>query len=128
METYVCVKNQTRLLHKYPEAKDDVSFLRYEHRHVFHVITCLSVKHNDRDVEFFALKKEVQSILRCFKQLENGTSFSCEDLCGFIVLKLSDNAAHGREKRKITVKVSEDNENFVVMHDEYTGLVVETSN
>ena len=48
-------------IHKYPAALDDpklstgdwddVSFLGYPHRHIFHFKVAISVTHNDRDIE-----------------------------------------------------------------------------
>jgi len=110
IEMYVCVKNSIVMCHAYPHALEKVSFLRNQHRHVFHVQTCIEVHHGNREIEFFDLQDKVQSILDMFKEDNNGSVFNCED----ITLNVShtlDTLYHGT--RKMNIEVSEDNENFV---------------
>ena len=59
---YIKVSFQKEGVHFFPGADtnpkyatgdwDDVSFLGYPHRHMFHFYVTLGVEHNDRDVEF----------------------------------------------------------------------------
>ena len=69
---YIKVKFQKEGVHKFPGADkdpkyatgnwDDVSFLGYPHRHVFHFYVTLGVTHNDRDVEFIQFKRELERL------------------------------------------------------------------
>jgi len=48
-------------IHKYPAALEDpkledVSFLGYPHRHIFHFKVWIEVFHDDRDIEFIQFK------------------------------------------------------------------------
>ena len=58
-------------IHKYPAALDDpklatgkgddVSFLGYPHRHIFHFKVAIEVFHDDRDIEFIQFKRKLES-------------------------------------------------------------------
>src|SRR3954465_15657491 len=65
--TSIYVKFQKEGIHKYPAALDDpklasVSFLGFEHRHIFHFKVRISVVHNDRDIEFIMFKRWLESL------------------------------------------------------------------
>ena len=85
-------------------SNDDVSFLGYPHRHIFHFKVSIEVEHSDRAIEFIQFK-------RWLEQLYNGTLHlnfkSCEmlseDLYTEIISKYPD--------RSVTIEISEDNEN-----------------
>ena len=59
-------------IHKYPGADtdpklatgdwDDVSFLGYPHRHIFHFKVWIEVFHNDRDIEFIQFKRWLERL------------------------------------------------------------------
>ena len=59
-------------IHKYPAALDDpklatgdwddVSFLGYPHRHIFHFRVRIGVYHNDRDIEFIQFKRWLERL------------------------------------------------------------------
>ena len=113
--TNIWVTFQKEGLHKYPAALDDpnlstgdeqdVSFLGYIHRHIFHFKVELEVFHDDRDVEFIQFKRWLEglyadgTLLLDFKSCE----MICDDLANSINVKYP--------KRKMTITVSEDNEN-----------------
>lgn len=42
--------------HCYPDAPDEVAYLRDRHRHVFKFKVTIDVEHNERDIEFHMLK------------------------------------------------------------------------
>ena len=102
-------------LHKYPAALDDpklatgdeqdVSFLGYIHRHIFHFKVELEVFHDDRDVEFIQFKRWLESLYADgtlqldFKSCE----MICDDLAETINTKYPN--------RKMTITISEDGEN-----------------
>jgi len=102
-------------LHKYPAALDDpklatgdeqdVSFLGYIHRHIFHFKVELEVFHDDRDVEFIQFKRWLESLYA------DGTlqlDFkSCEMICD----DLADTINTKYPNRKMTITISEDGEN-----------------
>ena len=115
MKKLIWVTFRKEGIHKYPAAiddpklatggDDDVSFLGYPHRHIFHFKVAIEVFHNDRDIEFIQFKRWLESLY------EKGTIQldyrSCEmmadDLYAEIKIKYS--------KRDVRIEVSEDGEN-----------------
>jgi hypothetical protein len=74
----VIVTLQIEATHNWPKCPfKDVDFLRYPHRHIFHIKCKKEVTHTDRDVEIILLKRDIKSYL--LKQY-NGKfgSKSCE--------------------------------------------------
>ena len=102
-------------LHKYPAAlddpklatggSDDVSFLGYKHRHIFHFKVAIEVFHDDRDIEFIQFKRWLEGLYA------DGTLQldykSCEMICDDLATTIN-NQYPGR---KIKLTVSEDGEN-----------------
>ena len=102
-------------LHKYPAAlddpklatggADDVSFLGYIHRHIFHFKVAIEVFHDDRDIEFIQFKRWLESLYA------NGTLEldykSCEMICDDLAQQINNKYP----ERKISLTVSEDGEN-----------------
>ena len=102
-------------IHKYPAALDDpklatgdwddVSYLGYPHRHMFHFRVGIQVFHEDRDIEF------IQFSRWCQRLYDNGVLeldyHSCEMISDELAGKINDRYP-GRE---ITIEVSEDGEN-----------------
>lgn len=88
-------------IHYYPDAPDDVAFLRHPHRHLFYVTLWVEVFHDNRELEFF----QVQRWLR--EQFSHTTVASCEQMAEEILRR-----AQGRyPARRLKAEVSEDNEN-----------------
>ncbi len=88
---------------------DDVSFLGYKHRHIFHFKVWIEVFHDDRDIEFIQFKRWLERLYNDdVIQLNNK---SCE--------MIADNlAAEIRNKypgRWVKISVAEDNENGAEM-------------
>lgn len=110
IKTSVWVSFQKEGVHKYPAAASDpklaaVSFLANEHRHIFHFRVELEVFHDDREVEFILLKRELESLYTTGTlQLNN---MSCE----MIARELLDYIKTYYPGRNSTIQVSEDNEN-----------------
>lgn len=50
-------------IHQWEDAPDEVDFLRNPHRHIFNVKVWFEVSHNDRDLEFFIMKKKVDQFI-----------------------------------------------------------------
>jgi hypothetical protein len=74
----VIVTLQVEGFHHWPDAPDDVAFLRYPHRHTFHIEACKAVEHNNRDIEIILMKRSIQRYLLSY----NGDfgQLSCEDI------------------------------------------------
>ncbi len=101
----IWVKFRKEGIHKYPDAPDDVSFLKYPHRHIFHFKVQVEVFHDDRDIEFIMFKRELESLFDD-KILELDYK-SCEMISDDIAAYIQDKYP-GRD---ITIDVSEDGEN-----------------
>ena len=100
--------------HKYPAALtdpklktgewDDVSFLGYPHRHIFHFKVWISVTHDDRDIEFIQFKRWLERLYSGALELDYKS-------CEMISEELYE-AIHTRyPDREIWIEVSEDGEN-----------------
>lgn len=66
MKTHVIVRLQIDGLHNWPSAREffsEVAFLSQEHRHMFHIEAKRQVHHDDRDVEFIMLKRDILDYL-----------------------------------------------------------------
>jgi hypothetical protein len=61
MKKFIEVTWQFEGLHCWPSAPDEVAFLRSPHRHIFHCRARLEVFHQDREVEFILLKRNLES-------------------------------------------------------------------
>ena len=102
-------------LHKYPAAlddpklatggADDVSFLGYIHRHIFHFKVAIEVFHDDRDIEFIQFKRWLEALYSegTLELDYKSCEMICDDLAQFINKKYPG--------RKIELTVSEDGEN-----------------
>lgn len=106
-------------IHKYPAAltdpalatgdEYDVSFLGYPHRHIFEFKVCISVTHNDRDIEFIQFKRWLEKLYN-----ENTLELnyrSCEMIGEELYAKI--NARY--PNREVHIDISEDGENGAVM-------------
>lgn len=96
--------------HSWPDAPEEVGFLRQEHRHIFQMKVELKVQHNDRDLEFFMCKKLInERIDQLFNkhpifdwyQINRSCEQIAEDFYNFSTLSASI----------ISIEVSEDGEN-----------------
>lgn len=97
--------------HCWPSAPEEVAFLRNLHRHIFHCRVQLEVYHEDREVEFILLKREMES--RTLDWLCN-ESDSCEHMATRILDYLQKRYPYRRAK----VWVSEDGENAAIITNE----------
>jgi len=110
ISTSIWVTFQKEGIHKYPAAADDpkladVSFLAHPHRHMFHFRVELEVFHDDRDVEFILLKRELEGLYTTGTlQLNN---MSCEMIARELLTYIQETY----RGRNCTINVSEDNEN-----------------
>ena len=107
-------------IHKYPAAltdpklatggADDVSFLGYPHRHIFHFKVYLEVFHDDRDVEFIQFKRWLENLYN------KGTLELNHKSCEMIADDLYEQISKTYTDRKVWIEVSEDNENGCIKH------------
>lgn len=102
-------------MHKYPAAltdptlatggSDDVSFLGYPHRHIFHFKVWIGVTHDDRDIEFIQFKRWLEAL---YSEGTLQLDFkSCEMMSG----DLYDIISKKYPGREVWIEVSEDGEN-----------------
>jgi hypothetical protein len=107
-------------IHSYPAALTDpklneVSFLGYPHRHMFHFTVQIQVFQNDRDIEFILFKRELEALYSTDGAL-NMSSKSCEQMAE----ELLHIIASRYPTRTISVNVSEDGESGAFVYGEPT--------
>lgn len=111
----IWVKFKKEGIHKYPAALDDpklatgdwddVSYLGYPHRHIFHFKVSIEVFHDDRDIEFIQFKRWLE---RLYDQGTLELDYrSCEMISDALVEKINQRYPG----RRITIEISEDGEN-----------------
>lgn len=101
----IVVKTQFEAYHAWPGCPfEEVSFLKNTHRHIFHVVIKWEVWHEDRELEFFILKKAVDQFIRQEWEGKDLGGTSCETLC----LSISK-----QFPKACFISVYEDNENGV---------------
>ena len=115
-------------IHKYPGADtdpklatggwDDVSFLGYPHRHIFHFKVWIEVYHDDRDIEFIQFKRWLE---RMYEEVESSTGVLQLDhkSCEMIADELASEINLEYPGRWIKISVAEDNENGCEMEYQY---------
>lgn len=109
-KSMIYVKFQREGIHKYPAAGtelalNDVNFLQFPHRHIFHFKVWIEVEHNDRAIEFIQFKRWLEMLYS-----ENTLQLdyqSCEMMCENLYAAI--NARY--PSKDVWIDVSEDNEN-----------------
>lgn len=109
------VKNVFEGIHSYPEAPDEVAFLRVSHRHQFVVRTTIEVFSDDRELEFILVQRGIQKYVLTELGVDGTIDLqqhSCEWLaefiCDYIVRRYGGN-------RNVKVSVFEDDENGAIV-------------
>lgn len=106
-EIEIRVVAQTRFegFHSWPDAPEEVEFLRNRHRHEFHVRAEKIVSHDNREVEFILLKQEIDATIEEGQEICAAEHWSCEQWAKHLLdtLKLDK------------VEVFEDGENGAVV-------------
>ena len=102
-------------IHKYPAALDDsklatgdwddVSFLGYPHRHIFHFRVAIQVFHDDREIEFIQFKRWLERLY------SDGTLELDYRSCEMVSDELANHISGRYPSRVITIEISEDGEN-----------------
>lgn len=91
MKKQIVITLQVEGIHNWPTCDiEGVEFLKYPHRHIFHIKAKKEVSHNDRDIEIIKLKREITEYLNCefgindkgikYYSYCNFESRSCEDI------------------------------------------------
>ena len=119
---YIKVSFQKEGIHKFPGADtdpkyatgnwDDVSFLGYPHRHIFHFYVTLGVTHNDRDVEFIQFKRELERLFT--KNVLHLDYQSCEMIAENLINYIEEHYPN----RGVRVEVYEDDENGAILDND----------
>ena len=115
MKKLIWVTFRKEGIHKYPAAlddpklatggEDDVSFLGYPHRHIFHFKVAIEVFHDDRDIEFIQFKRWLE------KLYNEGTLQLDYKSCEMIADDMYKEIKQKYPKRDVRIEVSEDGEN-----------------
>lgn len=110
MRLIAIVRTRFAALHHWPDAPDEVAYLRDPHRHTFHVTLAVSQTHADRDVEYLTLRRVLDGMIMA--RYEHGNVFgnlgtkSCEMIATEIVEWATMHGYHPRY-----CEVFEDGEN-----------------
>lgn len=104
MKSYIIIRTVKEGFHQWNSAPIETKFLRYPHRHLFHIEVKLEVGDLDRELEFFAVKKVVDEWAQLF--YSESSNLSCEMMCLNLnrYLKLKNYPVH-------SISIFEDNEN-----------------
>ncbi len=106
MKTFIYIKTNFEAYHRWPSAPDEVAFLRNTHRHIFYVSIDFRVNHDDRELEFFILKKELDAFLSVNYK---GKVFS--ESCEMIAKSIGKYLKELKNLPIVKVEVNEDNQN-----------------
>ena len=87
MKKFVMIRHRFAGLHCWPDCPyENLSFLRYPHRHLFYITVGLEVTDSDREIEFLKAKSKLEIYLDDYKDTKNQSicwdlgSKSCEML------------------------------------------------
>ena len=105
IETGIEIKTRFEALHHWPNAPEEVSFLRHPHRHEFHVKVSYVTSHGDREIEFFMEKKKINEFIINQGWTAELTTNSCEQFARTILDEFIPRGAW-------CVEVSEDGDNI----------------
>lgn len=111
IERSIFVTCQKEFIHRYVDAPEEVYFLREWHRHILHIKLEIEVFHDDRELEFILIKRELESYLDTL-DLNSPSNLSCETVARFILEHFQ--AEYGFQ-RNATITVSEDGENGSIL-------------
>lgn len=101
--SFIFITTSFEGFHSYPEAPEEVSFLKDRHRHMFHVKIWIEVFHDNRDIEFILFKRYIDVLLMSSDLNDK----SCEMICDHLAREIKAMYPN----REIKIEVSEDNEN-----------------
>ena len=109
---FIWVTFQRKGFHCYPHAPDDVSYLQDRHRHLFKFRVKISVRHEEREIEFHQFLNWLETMYD--EGLLEASGKSCETLA----IELCDTIVARYPQRTLEVEVSEDGEcGSIVSHE-----------
>jgi len=91
-------------IHCYPNAPEDVAYLKSPHRHLFKFRVSVNVYHDDREIEFH------QFLNFCTSQYSAGTLELDYKSCEMLAEELMDILIEKYPGRTLEIEVSEDGE------------------
>lgn len=115
-QKFIFVTFQKEGIHCYPNAPEDVKFLRNPHRHIFHFRVEIEVFTDDRDIEFILFKRELEALytfsapIPSEERILDLNNKSCEMIADDLAEYIQDNYP-GRD---LKIEVSEDGENGAI--------------
>lgn len=119
MTTFIKVKNTFEGIHRYKDAPIQVEFLSDYHRHVFVVETKIEVFHDDRELEFIMVKREINEFFKSKMENTEYTYWFMDELsCEQVAIQLHEFLTKKYGKRKMIIEVSEDDENSAILEGE----------
>jgi hypothetical protein len=105
----VITKNYIEGFHNYPEATGHVEFLKYKHRHIFHVECGFYVANNNREIEIFTQQFEINEYFaHIFGVPAQFRNMSCEMIAKKVLVDFQYKNIH-------YVKVSEDGQGGAIV-------------
>ena len=114
----VYCKFQFELIHCFDNVEDcgfdEVSYLKFAHRHLVKCKVEVPVHHNDRDVEFIMLKHNCESFIEQDKKtwpLRISMEMIAEKIYNHII------NTYGSDYSPVFIEVSEDGENGAILRD-----------
>lgn len=99
----IYVRFERKGFHQYPDAPEQVEYLKQRHRHLFKFEVGVEVYHDDRDIEFHMFQQEIENLFEGTLEIDNK---SCEMLCRDI----GEYVTSTYPGRYVYVNVSEDGE------------------
>lgn len=109
----IFITTQKEGYHCWPDAPDEVAFLRNLHRHMFGVKVSVQVFHDDRELEFILVKRFVNE---CLEEIFANAKerISCEEVATKLYRMVEAKYDKGAE-RYLVVTVDEDGENGAIV-------------
>ena len=99
-KNWIWITHQLDGVHNYPNAPEQVDFLRNKHRHTFMLKIWIEVFNNDRDIEFYMFKDFIKS-----RTIDGDYgSGSCEEISDNINLFIKERYPN----RNVMIDVSEE--------------------
>lgn len=92
-KTNIIINLQIEGVHNWANCDiDEVGFLKYPHRHIFHICCKKEVSHSDRDIEIIMLKRQIEAYLHeTYGKVCQFKSQSCEMIAEEIYSKFALN-------------------------------------
>ena len=110
-KTFISGSFQREFIHSYPDAPEEVSFLREPHRHMLHIRTDIQVFNDDRELEFILVKRDLDQFATTL-DLTVPSTRSCETIARAFLNHIHEEWGIRRDVR---ISVSEDGENGAIL-------------